>query len=180
MMLCWTLFWVFFRISVLSIGGGYNMIPLMQEGLVEREWLTDAQFTELIGLSEATPGPIAVNAATLTGWRVAGAGGALAATAGVCLPGGALVAALGAWLVRKREHPAVKGVLRWMGPALAGLLGATAWKLGVVLWGGAGRVDGVAAGVAAVSFLWLLGWKGSPGWVFAAAVVAGLAFGAGG
>ena len=66
------LFWAFFKISLFSIGGGYNMVPLMQHEVETRGWLPPGRFMDMLAISEATPGPIAVNLATFAGYQVAG------------------------------------------------------------------------------------------------------------
>ena len=124
---------VFFKISLFSIGGGYNMIPLMQHEVVARGWLTSARFLDVWAVSEITPGPIAVNLATFAGYQVAGLPGSLAATVGVCLPGGLLLLALGTLAIRLRERPAFRAAMRGLMPALVGLLAATAIRLGMAL-----------------------------------------------
>lgn len=123
------LFLTFFKISLFSIGGGYNMIPLMQHELAAHDWLQPADFLDLFALSEATPGPVAVNAATLAGAKVAGPWGALAATTGACLPGFLVALFAGAWILAHREHPDIAAILRTLPPLLAGLILATAWRL---------------------------------------------------
>ena len=81
------LFSSFIKIGAFTFGGGYAMIPLMQEETVEkRKWITDKEILEIIAIAESTPGPIAVNAATFIGYKVAGFLGALGATIGVVLP----------------------------------------------------------------------------------------------
>lgn len=127
------LFWIFFKISLFSIGGGYNMIPLMQHEVVARGWLTSARFLDVLAVSEITPGPVAVNLATFAGYQVAGLPGSLAATIGVCLPGGVLLLALGTLAIRLRERPAFRAAMRGLMPALVGLLAATAIRLGMAL-----------------------------------------------
>lgn len=116
---------VFLKIGLLSIGGGYNMIPLMQAELLTAEWLTTEQFVDILAISEATPGPIAVNAATFVGWTVAGIPGAAVATIGVCLPGLMLVLAFGVLLLRWRERLFFQTMMFHIRPALVGLLLAT-------------------------------------------------------
>ena len=123
------LFLVFFKISLFSIGGGYNMIPMMQHELDAHGWLTPSEFLDLFALSEATPGPVAVNAATLAGAKVAGPFGALASTTGACLPGFLIAVLAGAWLLRHRTHPDIAAILRILPPVLAGLILATTWRL---------------------------------------------------
>lgn len=81
------LFWSFLQIGLFSFGGGYAAMPLIQAQIVTQHgWLGMAEFTDLVTISQMTPGPIAINAATFVGLRVAGVSGALAATVGCMLP----------------------------------------------------------------------------------------------
>ena len=80
------LFVTFFKIGLFTIGGGYAMLALIRQEIVRHGWLTVQEFVDIVGIAEMTPGPIAVNAATFVGYRTAGLGGALLATAGVALP----------------------------------------------------------------------------------------------
>lgn len=82
-----TLFLTFLKIGTFTFGGGYAMIPLIQREAGERRgWITDDDLTEITAIAESTPGPIAVNAATFTGFQVGGIPGAALATVGVVLP----------------------------------------------------------------------------------------------
>ena len=128
------LFWTFFKISLFSIGGGYNMIPLMQHEVAVHGWLTTERFLDILAVSEITPGPVAVNLATFAGYHVAGLTGSIAATVGVCLPGAMLLLALGALAIRLRERPAFRAAMHGLMPALVGLLAATAIRLGLALF----------------------------------------------
>lgn len=81
------LFLSFLKIGAFTFGGGYAMIPLIQREVTEKKkWITDDDILEIVAISESTPGPIAINAATFVGYRVAGKKGAAAATIGVVLP----------------------------------------------------------------------------------------------
>ena len=83
-MILWELFITFMQISLLAVGGEYVAIPLMESTIVEqRAWLTMPAFADLVTIAEMTPGPIALNAATFVGFRVAGVPGALIATTAV-------------------------------------------------------------------------------------------------
>jgi chromate transporter len=130
---CVLLFWTFFKISLFSIGGGYNMVPLMQHEVESHAWLPEGRFMDLLAISEATPGPVAVNLATFAGYEVAGVAGSVAATVGVCLPGALLLFALGAWAMPLRDTPAFRAAMRGLRPALVGLLSATAIRLGIAI-----------------------------------------------
>ena len=82
-----SLFLTFLRIGAFTFGGGYAMIPLIQKEMVEeKKWLSDKEIMDVIAIAESTPGPIAVNAATFVGYKVAGVVGAAMATLGVVLP----------------------------------------------------------------------------------------------
>lgn len=83
----WQIFSVFFRIGAFTFGGGYAMIPLIQKEMVERKhWVEDEDILEVVAIAESTPGPIAVNASTFIGYRVAGFWGAFFGTFGMILP----------------------------------------------------------------------------------------------
>ena len=82
-----SLFGTFFRIGLFTFGGGYAMIPLIEDACVERRgWITHGEMAEITVIAESTPGPVAINCATFVGNRRGGFPGALAATAGVVLP----------------------------------------------------------------------------------------------
>ncbi len=137
--LAWELFRVFFTVSVFSLGGGYNMIPLMEREVTGHGWAGEAEFMEIVALSEATPGPVAVNMATYAGMRAGGVPGAAVATAGVAMPGGLLVLAFGGLLRRWRGRPGYRAAMRGAMAAVAVLLLRTAWR---ALAGGVGGLLG--------------------------------------
>lgn len=89
------LFLSFLQIGAFSFGGGYAAMPLIQNQVVDlHHWLNLSEFTDLVTISQMTPGPIAINSATFVGTRIAGAPGALAATVGCVLPSCILVTLL--------------------------------------------------------------------------------------
>lgn len=89
------LLWSFFQIGLFSIGGGYATMPLIQHQVVELHgWLTMTQFSDIITISQMTPGPIAINSATFVGIQVAGIPGALVATLGCVIPSCIIVTTL--------------------------------------------------------------------------------------
>ena len=103
------LFSSFFKIGMFTFGGGYAMIPLIQKEVVEkRKWITEKEILEIIAISESTPGPIAVNAATFIGYKTAGFFGALGATVGVVLPSFLIIAAVSLVLRQFENLKAVK------------------------------------------------------------------------
>ncbi len=80
------LFLEFFKVGLFTFGGGYAMIPLIKEVVLSRSWMDEAHFIDMIGLSEVTPGPIAINMATFIGSEQGGFLGSFVATLGVILP----------------------------------------------------------------------------------------------
>ncbi len=80
------LFLEFFKIGLFTIGGGYAMIPLIKETVLNHEWMSEARFYDLIGVCESTPGPVAINMATFVGSTQGGILGSFIATIGVVLP----------------------------------------------------------------------------------------------
>lgn len=171
------LFWTFFRISLFSIGGGYNMIPLMQHEVAAHGWLTSERFLDVLAVSEITPGPIAVNLATFAGYHVAGVPGSIAATVGVCLPGALLLLALGALAIHLRERPAFRAAMRGLMPALVGLLAATAIRLALALVPAGAPHPGLPAGAIFAAAFGLVLWKNPhPALLMLGAAAAGIAF----
>ena len=107
------LFMSFLQIGLFSFGGGYAALPLIQEQLVELHgWLSQSEFTDLITISQMTPGPIAVNAATFVGIRVAGIPGAVTATLGCIFPSCVIVSIL-AFLYLKYKNLRKDYVTNW-------------------------------------------------------------------
>ena len=100
----WRIFFTFFKIGAFTFGGGYAMIPLIQRETVEKHgWISDDDILEVVAIAESTPGPIAINAATFIGYRVAGFLGALCATLGVALPSFVVILAISG-VLRQFQH----------------------------------------------------------------------------
>lgn len=105
------LFLEFLKIGLFTFGGGYAMIPLIKETVQSHNWLTDDQFLNMIGISEVTPGPIAVNMATYVGSIQGGFLGSLVATLGVILPAFIIMLLISLLLKRFMKNKYVKGAL---------------------------------------------------------------------
>lgn len=85
----------FLRIGAFTFGGGYAMIPLIQTEVVEKKkWITDRDILDIIAISESTPGPISINAATFIGYKICGFWGAFCATFGLVLPSVVIISLL--------------------------------------------------------------------------------------
>ena len=106
------LFWSFIQIGMFSFGGGYAAMPLIQGQVVNtHEWLTMTEFTDLITISQMTPGPIAVNSATFVGMKIAGIPGAVVATLGCILPSCIIVTILAKLYLKYRNLEDRKSVV---------------------------------------------------------------------
>jgi len=123
------LFLIFFRVGLFGFGGGYAMLPLIYQAVQTFGLMSPDRFSELVALSQVTPGPIVINAATYVGYQYAGVPGALVATAGVVTPSVILVYLLLRFLTRFRENPVLEGVLGGIRSATSGLLFAAALLL---------------------------------------------------
>ncbi|MBP5250730.1 MAG: chromate transporter [Lachnospiraceae bacterium] len=117
------LFLAFLQVGALSFGGGYAAIPLISRQAIDHYgWLTVSDFSDLVTIAETTPGPIAVNAATFVGMRVAGLPGALAATFGVILPSCLFVTLFTYIYYHFRKLAMVKSVLASLRPAVVSMI----------------------------------------------------------
>jgi len=102
-------FWTFLKIGAFTFGGGYAMIPLIERETVERRgWIGEKDILEIVAIAESTPGPIAINAATFVGWRVAGFWGAFCATVGVVIPSFVIITAISYVLAAFEQLRAVR------------------------------------------------------------------------
>jgi chromate transporter len=100
------IFWTFFKISPVTFGGGFAMVPLIEREIVEkRKWLDSEEVADVFALSQSIPGSVAINSATFIGHRIGGVKGALAAMIGVSLPTFLIVLALGASYLFIHDHP---------------------------------------------------------------------------
>lgn len=123
----WQLFTAFFQIGLFSIGGGYAIIPLIQEQVVDHYgWISQRVFSDIITISQMTPGPLAVNTSTFVGIRIAGIPGALAATAGCILSGVCISLLLYRLLQKNHRSACVRSALQGMKSASVGLIASAA------------------------------------------------------
>ena len=138
-MIYFQLFLSFLQIGAFSFGGGYAAIPLIQNQVVDlHHWLNLAEFTDLVTISQMTPGPIAINSATFVGTRIAGTPGALAATAGCVLPSCILVTLLARIYLKYRNLSIIQGVLQSLRPAVVAMIGAAGVSILVTAFWGLG------------------------------------------
>ena len=109
--------------GIFCVGGGYASMPLIQAAVVDTyHWMSLGEFVDIFTISQMTPGPIAINAATFVGLRVAGVSGALAATVGCMLPSCVLVTLLARLYLRYRKLSLLQGVLTSLRPAVVAMI----------------------------------------------------------
>ncbi len=177
------LFWSFLQVGLFSIGGGYAAMPLIQEQVVRQNpWLSMQEFTDLVTIAEMTPGPIAINAATFVGIRVAGFPGALIATLGCICPSLIIVSLLAFVYYRYKKLSALQNVLASLRPAVVALIasagvsillqtafGGNEYAISHVQWGG--------VILFILAFVILRKWKWNPILVMALCGAGGLVVG---
>ena len=116
------LFLAFSKIGLFGFGGGAAMLPVIYEAARQLGTMSKAEFSNLVGISQMTPGPIAVNAATYVGYMSAGLGGALTATFAVALPSFILVTLASYFMLKFKESRVINGALAGVRPMTAGLV----------------------------------------------------------
>ncbi|MGX8774362.1 MAG: chromate transporter [Bacillota bacterium] len=116
------LFLAFFKVGLFSFGGGNAMLPLIYQSIQQFEELSGETFSDMVALSQVTPGPVAVNAATFIGLKAAGMAGAVSATIGVCLPCFIIMLIVIRLLDRYRNSTVVEGAFAGIRPVTIGLL----------------------------------------------------------
>lgn len=138
-MIFFQLFYTFLLIGAFTFGGGYSMVALIQDEVVVRhQWMTAAEFTDLLAVSQMTPGPVGINTATYAGYTAvlnsgypqwAAVCGSLIASLAVIVIPVTLVLLLSRWLLKHKDHPRVAAVLRFLRLSVIGLIAAAALGL---------------------------------------------------
>lgn len=125
----WQLFWSFFKIGVMSFGGGYAMIPVIHEEVAAHGWLTEGQYAEAVALAGMAPGPIATNSAIIVGYEAAGFAGSIMTAFGILLPS-VIIIVLSSMLFHKVYlHKKVKSAFYGLRPIIAALVFYGAFRL---------------------------------------------------
>lgn len=124
------LFVSYLKIGFFGFGGGYAMLSLIHsEVVVRNQWLTNGEFSDIVAISQMTPGPIAINSATYIGYEVAGVLGSVVATVSVCLPALTIMMLITRFFLRLRDNRYVKGVVTGMRPVVVGMIASAALLL---------------------------------------------------
>lgn len=124
------LFLTFFKIGAFTFGGGYAMLPLIQETVAEHGWLSESELVDFIAVSESTPGPFAINVSTYVGMETGGILGALCATLGVVTPSFAVILIVAKCYEKFKSSLAVTGCMNGLKPVVIGLIGAAVISTG--------------------------------------------------
>lgn len=124
------LFLAFAKVGLFSFGGGYAALPLIRDMIVtELSWMTEEEFADIMVISEMTPGPITINAATFVGINEAGMPGAIAATLGFVFPSAVIISILAVLLKKYGDLKPVRHVLSVMRPCVIGLIASAGVKM---------------------------------------------------
>ena len=118
------LFLTFLKIGAFTFGGGYAMLPMMQEEVLKHEWATKAEIINFVAVSESTPGPFAINMATYVGTEQYGVLGAFFATLGVVLPSFIIILIVAKCYEKFQRSKVVMGCMSGLKPCVVGLIGA--------------------------------------------------------
>ncbi|NPV88157.1 chromate transporter [Coprothermobacteraceae bacterium] len=125
-----SIFLVFLKVGALTIGGGYVMIPLFLDEIVrQRHWISEEEFFKLLSVAQVLPGPIAVNMAVASGFRMAGLAGSVVATLGATLPSLVSILLIAVFFKQAYDLWWVQGLFFGLRPAVAALMVAAVWKL---------------------------------------------------
>ncbi len=175
MILYWEIFLAFFIPGILGYGGGPASIPLVENEVVHRYgWLTVQEFSEVLALGNALPGPIATKMAGYIGYEVGGVLGASIAVFATVAPSLLLMIGLMSLLYKFKDSPKVKRMTNYVRPTIALLLGAMAYRFFAQSYEGTGLLQTVI--LIVVSYLLLEKWKVHPAYVIVGALVYGALF----
>ncbi len=168
------LIWIFIKIGAFTFGGGYAMIPMIRSELVHYGLMSFNEVADVVAISQMTPGPFAVNAATFAGVKTVGVLGGIAATLAVSLPSFIFAVVAARFFIRFQNNRFLTNTLEVLRPAVTGLIAASAIvMIAPVVFGTEGFVlgdmtrlfanmDFVALGIAVASGIAVIGFKAPP------------------
>lgn len=181
MMVIWDLLFTFLKIGLFSIGGGYAIIPLIQEQVVDQAgWISEKMFTDIITISQMTPGPLAVNTSTFVGLLIGGVPGAVAATLGCVSCGVVMSLLLHCFFQRHKQSTYIFEILNGLKSASLGLIISAAATILLLAFFGTSaptsgsRINVLALVLFAAMLLLLRRWKLNPIAVMTVSGIAGV------
>lgn len=149
------IFLVFFKISPITFGGGFAMIPIMEDEMVnKKKWISKENLVDVFAVSQSLPGAIAVNSATFIGYQIGGVSGGLSALFGIVLPTFGIIVVLGALLGSFQHNIYVQAALQGIRPIVVALIASAAFKMSKV-----SIVDKTCLAISVVCVLALLLFK---------------------
>ncbi|MFL0251424.1 chromate transporter [Clostridium neuense] len=165
------LLWSFLQVGLFSFGGGYGILPVIQQQVVtQNHWLTLKEFTDVVTISQMTPGPIALNASTFVGMKMAGIMGAVVATFGCAFPTAVLALIVGHYYYKYRDMTLVKGIFEGLRPAIVSLIASAGmsilflslFNVQVFTMSVLSNIDWKAVVMFIISLFILRKWKANP------------------
>jgi len=168
----WELFITFFKIGAFTFGGGYAMIPIMRNEVVnKKKWMEDAVFMDMLAIAQSMPGPIALNTALFVGNKRNGFKGSLFSGLGVILPSFIVILLIAIVFTQFKDNPVIERIFKGIRPAVVALIAAPLI--------GMGKSAGITwktlwIPIAVVLLVWLLGI--SPMYIIVGAIIIGLAY----
>ena len=168
----WTLLVVFFKIGLFSFGGGYAILPLIQkEVVVIHKWITVSQFTDIVAVSQVTPGPIAINSSTYVGYLVTGnVIGATVATVGLIMPSVIIMTVFSIFFLKFQDNKYISNAFAGLRVVVVGLiLSAT-----LLLMDKDNFIDFKSIVIFGVTLLLFLKWKVNAIWLTVGAAIVGI------
>lgn len=167
------LFLVFFRIGAFTIGGGYAMIPLIENEVVnKRKWINQQDFLDLLAIAQSAPGVFAVNISIFIGYKLRGFRGSLMTTLGAILPSFIIILAIAMFFRNFKDNEVVARIFKGIRPGVVALIAAPTFNMAK-----SAKVNRYTIWIPVVSALliWLLGF--SPIWIIILAGVGGFVWG---
>ena len=153
------LFWSFFKIGAFTLGGGYAMIPLVRDEVVEKKhWIAEDEFLNMLALAQSAPGVMAVNTAIFVGYKLHGLRGMVAALLGSVLPSFLIILLIATVFLEWKDYPQVEAVFKGIRPAVVALIAAPLYKMSKPLFKTGGkwvRVAGAVLIIVATLIIWL-------------------------
>lgn len=136
------LFFTFFRIGLFTFGGGYAMLPLIQQAVLSKSWATETELINFVAVSESTPGPFAINMATYIGSNIGGFFGALCATLGVVLPSFIIILIVARFFEKFKDNRIVSSCMYGLKSTVVGLIASALLSMGITVFAH-GDADGI-------------------------------------
>ena len=133
-MIYWELFYTFFKIGLFTFGGGYAMLPLIQEEVIAHNWIPMEDLINFIAVSESTPGPFAINMATYVGTQMGGLLGGVCTTLGVVLPSFIIILIVAKIFEQFKKNKYVKGAMSGLKPAAVGLIASAVLSMALIVF----------------------------------------------